>query len=288
MKSIKEITPIKSDDPFVILKHENALFDYPLHFHKEYELTLIRNFKGKRTVGDSVERCEETDLTLLGPELKHLWKSDEVISNAHVITIQFQEHFLTSKIMSYAVSKDIKKLLEVSKQGISFSNPTKDLIIPKILSISDNKSFRSFLSFLETLHILSISKDFKVLSSPPTANYSQKRESRRISIITKYIENNYEKNIKLSKIAEMVNMSESAFSHYFKKRTSQTFTNYLQDYRLGVVTKLLTESEMSINEISYSSGFNSLSNFNRAFKKKHQISPKEFKANYHKEVQKLD
>lgn len=285
MKSIKEITPIKSDDPFVILKHENALFDYPLHFHNEYELTLITNFEGSRTVGDSVEQCEETDLTLLGPELKHLWKSDKVVSNSGVITIQFQEHFLHSKIMSYAVSKDIKKLLELSKRGISFSNPTKDLISKKVLSIENNTNFKSFLTFLEILHILSTSKDIKVLSSPPSANYSQKRESRRISLITNYIINNYDQEIKLSKVAEMVNMSESAFSHYFKKRTSQSFTSYLMDYRLGVVTKLLTETNMSINEISISAGFNSLSNFNRAFKKKHGISPKEFKVNYHKEVQ---
>ncbi|MBE0391023.1 AraC family transcriptional regulator [Flavobacterium sp. PL002] len=286
MKSIKEVTPIKSDDPFVILKHENALFDYPLHFHNEYELNLISNFKGSRTVGDSFEKCEETDLTLLGPELKHIWKSESIISNAQVVTIQFQEHFLHSKIMSYAVSKDIKKLLELSKCGISFLNPTKDLITEKIATIKGNTDFKSFLTFLEILHILSTSKDIKVLSSPPSANYNQNRESRRISLITNYIKNNYNSEIKLSKIAEMVNMSESAFSHYFKKRTNHSFTSYLQDYRLGVVTKLLTETDMSINEISYKAGFNSLSNFNRAFKKKHNISPKEFKLNYDQEVSK--
>jgi AraC-like DNA-binding protein len=287
MKSIKEITPIKSDDPFVILKHENALFDYPLHFHNEYELNLIMNFRGSRTVGDSVEVCEETDLTLLGPELKHIWKADGILLNARVITIQFQEHFLHSKIMSYSVSKDIRKLLELSKRGISFSAETKKIVTYKILSIADNKNFKCFLTFLEILHILSTSKDTKVLSNPPSANYSQKRESRRISLIMNYVRSNYEKNIKLSQIADMVNMSESAFSHYFKKRTSQSFTSYLQEYRLGVVTKLLTETNMSINEISYTAGFNSLSNFNRAFKKKHNISPKEFKFNYHKEVKGL-
>jgi AraC-like DNA-binding protein len=284
MKSIKEITPIKSDDPFVILKHKNALFDYPLHFHNEYELNLITNFKGSRTVGDYVEKFEGNDLTLLGPELKHVWKSDRVISNTGVITIQFQEHFLHSKIMSYNVSKDIKKLLELSKRGITFSDPTKEKVNKMILSIDNNNNFKSFLTFLKILHTLSISKDFKVLSSPPSANYSQKRESRRISLVLNHVKNNYQKNTKLSKIAEMVNMSESAFSHYFKKRTSQSFTSYLQDYRLGVVTKLLTETNMSINEICYSSGFNSLSNFNRSFKNKHKISPKEFKLNYEKEI----
>ncbi|TYA84300.1 AraC family transcriptional regulator [Seonamhaeicola marinus] len=284
MKSIKEITPIKSDDPFVILKHKNALFDYPLHFHNEYELNLITNFKGSRTVGDSNEKIEGIDLTLLGPELKHVWKSDFAISKAGVITIQFQEHFLHSKIMSYSVSKDIKKLLELSKRGITFSNPTKNIIQEKMESIEGNEDFKSLLTFLEILHILSISKDGKVLSSPQSANYSQKRESRRISLIMNKVKLNYKKQIKLSDVADMVNMSESAFSHYFKKRTGQSFTSYLLDYRLGVVTKLLTETNMTINEICYEAGFNSLSNFNRAFKKKHSISPKEFKLNYHKEI----
>ena len=284
MKSIKEITPIKQDDPFVILKHQNALFDYPLHFHNEYELNLITNFKGSRTVGDYIEKFEGSDLTLLGPDLKHVWKSDKAISNAGVITIQFQEHFLHSKIMSYNVTKDIKKLLELSKRGILFSGETKAQVTDMLLTIENNNSFKSFLTFLEILHILSISKDIKVLSSPPSANYSQKRESRRISLILNYVKNNYQKNIKLSQIASLVNMSESAFSHYFKKRTGESFTSYLLDYRLGVVTKYLTETNMSINEISYSSGFNSLSNFNRAFKKKHNMSPKEFKVNYNEEI----
>lgn len=284
MRSIKEITPIKTDDPFVILKHKNALFDYPLHFHNEYELNLITNFKGSRTVGDSTEKVEGIDLTLLGPELKHVWKSDNVISKAGVITMQFQEHFLHSKIMSYSVSKDIKKLLELSKRGITFTNPTKDIVQKKMESIAGNDNFKSFLTFLEILHILSTSKDIHVLSSPQSANYSQKRESRRIALVMNYVKLNYKKQIKLSDVANLVNMSESAFSHYFKKRTGQSFTSYLLDYRLGVVTKLLTETNMSINEICYEAGFNSLSNFNRAFKKKHSLSPKEFKINYQNEV----
>lgn len=142
--------------------------------------------------------------------------------------------FFTLKNNEFSVSKDIKKLLELSKRGISFSNPTKKIIAQKVESIENNTDFKSFLTFLEILHILSTSKDYQVLSSPPSANYNQKRESRRISLATNYINTHYNSEIKLSKIAEMVNMSESAFSHYFKKRTGQNFTSYLLDYRLGV------------------------------------------------------
>ncbi len=283
MKSIKEITPIKSDQPFILLKHENANFDYPLHFHNEYELNLVINFDGKRTVGDSIELCDNIDLVLLGPELKHLWIPDKKLPNTRVITIQFQERFLNSELLNYNVSKDIKDMLELSKRGISFGKVTRDLIITKIETIDKVNSFSALLVFLEILHILSVSKDKKVLSSAHSTNYNQKWESRRISKIINYIKENYQQNIKLSQMSSLVNMSDSAFSHYFKKRTNQSFSSYLQDYRLGVVIKLLTETNMSINEISYAAGFNSISSFNRAFKKKQQMSPKEFKLNYIKE-----
>ncbi len=255
-----------------------------MHFHNEFELNLITNFKGKRTVGDSLVNINGSDLVLLGPELKHYWKTSETISNTNVITLQFQKHFLSSEIMSYSVSKDIKKMLELSKLGLAFSHPTKEKVTTLLLKLENNNTFKSLLIFLEILHILSISKDYTTLSNPPSANYNQIRESRRISLITNYIEKYYENDIKLKNIAELVNMSESAFSHYFKKRTNLSFTNYLQNYRLGMVTKFLTETNMSINEICYKSGFNSLSNFNRLFKRKYNMSPKEFKVNYHKQI----
>ncbi|TGV02422.1 AraC family transcriptional regulator [Flavivirga rizhaonensis] len=280
MKTIKEITPLKSNAPFVILKHKNAKFDYSIHYHNEFELNLITNFKGKRIVGDSIEECESVDLTLLGPELKHIWKSNEIISTANVITIQFQEHFLASKTLDYTIFKDIRALLELSKRGISIQNPTKNKIAKKISKLKDPDHFDSFLLFLEILHDLSKSEDKKVLSSAASNNYSQKRESRRITIVTKYIENNYDKQIKLTTLAEMINMSESAFSHYFKKRTGQSFIKYLLDHRLSIVTKLLSETNIPINEISYMTGFITLSNFNRSFKKKHGVSPKQYRINY--------
>ncbi|GAA3602325.1 AraC family transcriptional regulator [Flavivirga amylovorans] len=280
MKTIKEITPLKSSAPFVILRHKNAKFDYSIHYHNEFELNLITNFKGKKVVGDAIEKCESVDLTLLGPDLKHIWKSDEEVSNANVTTIQFQEQFLPPKILDYKIFKDIRALLELSKRGISIQNPTKTKIVKKISKLKDTDHFGSFLLFLEILHDLSKSEDKKILSSAAGNNLNQKSESRRITIVTKYIENNYHKQIKLSTLAEMINMSESAFSHYFKKRTGQSFIKYLLEHRLSIVTNLLSETNSPISEISYMTGFTTLSNFNRSFKKKHGVSPKQFRTNY--------
>ena len=42
MKDIqKEITPIAADDLFIVLNHPNAKFDYPVHYHPDYEINLV-------------------------------------------------------------------------------------------------------------------------------------------------------------------------------------------------------------------------------------------------------
>ena len=68
MKDIqKEITPISSDDLFIVLNHPNAKFDYPVHYHSDYEINLVMNTYGERIVGDSVEKFDSLDLVMTGP-----------------------------------------------------------------------------------------------------------------------------------------------------------------------------------------------------------------------------
>jgi hypothetical protein len=50
----REIVPVSQEDLFVVLDRPNAKFDYPMHYHPEYELNLVIDSKGKRIVGDSV------------------------------------------------------------------------------------------------------------------------------------------------------------------------------------------------------------------------------------------
>ena len=60
MKNIQhEITPINEDDLFIILNHPKADFDYPIHFHSDFELNLVLWDFGRRIVGDSIEPFEE-------------------------------------------------------------------------------------------------------------------------------------------------------------------------------------------------------------------------------------
>ena len=282
MKIVREVTPIEIGEPFVILEHENAQFDYPLHFHPEYEINFVEGFKGHRTVGDLTEYCEGKDLVLLGPFLNHIWKMDIQSSKARVVTIQFREDFLGEKMLKYSAFKEIKKLLIDSRKGIYFSQEKTLKVREKVNNLCKMDGFTSFHTFIDLLHDLALDKGRRILSNITGDEQAEENKSRRIHLIMKFIEENFADNIKAYHLAEMVNMSESAFSHFFKKRTGKSLTTFILEIRLNKISKMLVETEISISEICYRSGFKTLSNFNKMFKRRYDCTPKEYRIKFRK------
>jgi transcriptional regulator GlxA family with amidase domain len=85
-------------------------------------------------------------------------------------------------------------------------------------------------------------------------------------VIYKHINENFKEHISLDEISEIASMTVPAFCRYFKKVTGKTFTKLVNEYRVVHATKLLSESQMSITDISYECGFNNFSHFNKLFK----------------------
>lgn len=273
---VREITPLSEHDFFIVLDHQNAKFDFPIHYHPEYELNLVLHSNGKRIIGDSIKNYESADLVLIGPNTPHAWSGST--DDARVITIQFQTNILSEQTLNRKASLPIKDLLEKSKMGILFSEETTQNITDRILKLSDVTGFDSFLDFLSILYDLSISRNQMTLSSPSYVEQFDTSKSRRIKMVNQFLIENLHNPIRINDVAEMVNMSPSAFSHFFKKRTQRAFSDYLLDIRIGHAAKILIETEKNISEICFESGFNNISNFNRSFKKLKGCTPREFRS----------
>ncbi len=275
----REITPIKNEDFFIVLNNYNAKFDFPVHYHPEFELNFVFNSNGKRIVGDSILEYSNSDLVLVGPNTPHAWMGNDNHNNVRVITIQFQQSLFSEETLNRKLMLPIKEMINKSYRGILFSRETQEAISSRILQLCDKSGFDSFIEFLSILYDLSTARNQTLLSSASFVNKFESSKSKRIKVVSDYIQENFKRNIKLKEAADLVNMSETAFSHYFKRHTHRSFTEYIQDIRVGNATRLLIESEDSIAEISYDSGFNNLSNFNRIFRKKKGCTPREFKNN---------
>ena len=214
MKEIqKEIIPISKEDLFIVLNHPNANFDYSVHYHPEYEINLVMNTSGERIVGDSIQEYKNLDLVMIGPNLPHAWKGN-IIEGNHVITVQFSEELLNLPILQKRIFSQIKKLLSDSQKGITFSSKTQNSVKDKFIALTKMKGFQTVIEFFSILHELSISDYFRLASN----NYDiydiiRDSKSRRITKACDFIKANLHEQIRLGEIANLVNMSESAFSH---------------------------------------------------------------------------
>lgn len=274
---LRELVPISEDDFFIVLNHHSAKFDFPVHFHPELELNLVLNSSGKRIIGNSIQEYVANDLVLVGSNTPHAWTGVDENTEAHVVTVQFHEKFLSELALNRKLMLPIRDLLEKSKRGILFSKETIAVLKPKILRLSESQDFDSLLNFLSILYDLSIARNTKMLASHSYVDHYTIHKSRRIEKVNNYIKENLHQKIFLKDVASLVNMSESAFSHFFKKSTNSSFSDYVSDLRLGHAARLLIETERSINEICFDSGFNNISNFNRTFKRKMGYTPSYFR-----------
>ena len=282
---ITEISNLSDKDCFNIVERHKSEFTYPMHRHREFELNYVQNAAGvKRVIGDNIETIGDFDLVLVGNEnLEHVWNQGNCQSkNIREITIQFSPELLTADMLEKNQFHSIKKMFEKARHGISFPQEAIMKVYNILDTLADEKDgFIQFTNFLVMLYHLS-KYEPKVLSSNTFANSSIERESRRILTVKNYIAEHFSEPITLDELAKMVGMSPTAFSRFFKLRTHRTITEYITDIKLGHAARALVDTTQNISEICYSSGFNNLSNFNRIFKAKKGMTPKDFRAVYKK------
>lgn len=282
MNILREITPLTQGDCFTLFSRSKKQFDFPLHYHEEYELNLIVNAKNaKRIVGNHIHVIDDLELVFVGPNLSHAWFTHECTSKEIIeVTIQFHKDFLDDTMLRRNQLSFIRSLFDKSKKGIAFSRETIKMIKPRILELSQKNGFDSVLELLSILHDLSISRNMLSLSDAAFSNQQANYNSRRIEKVFEYLNLNYSKPLTLADVAKITNMPEVSFSRFIKKRTGKTFIDSLNEIRLGHASRLLIDTTTTISEIAYSCGFNNISNFNRVFKKKKNTTPKEFRDNY--------
>ena len=282
-KLMREITPLTQSDCFTIFSRVKSEFDFPLHYHEEFELNFIQNAKGaRRVIGDHIEEIDELELVLVGSNLQHAWfthncKSGEI----REITIQFHKDLFDDKFLRRNQLSFIRTMLEKSLRGILFSRETAQALAPRIIELNQKHGFDSVLELMSILHDLSISRNMRILSDSSFNNHEQySHNSRRVEKTLEYMNQNFDKPVTLSEVARLANMSDAAFSRFFKQRTGNTFIDSLTDIRLGHASRMLIDTTQSIAEVAYNCGFNNISNFNRIFKKKKGCTPKDFRESF--------
>ena len=284
---LRELPPLLDSDFMYVADRRKKEFNYPIHKHEVFELNYVENGDGVlRIVGDSAETIGNRELVLItSPDLEHVWEQDKCKSeDIREITVQFFFDFNSSySLFNRTPLLPIKRLFERARKGVAFTPETIEKVYPLLNSLSSTKDkFYSVINFLTLLYELSLADDTRELASSSFAKVDVDSESRRILKVKEYINKHYTEEIRLADMADLVGMSTTSFSRFFKLRSGKTLSDYVVEMRLGVAARQLVDTTNSVSEICYGCGFNTLSNFNRLFRKYKGCSPTEFREKYFK------
>lgn len=274
-----------ADYSFNLYVQDAPYFSTPWHYHPEYEIVLVLESTGKRFVGSSITDFKIGDLCMIGSYLPHYYRNDDEFYTkdykfkAKSLVIHFLEDFMGDKFLQLPESQSIKALLERSKRGLSFGEKTVIKVTPKFKNLPNLTGMERLLEMISILKILSESEDKQDLTTNPISLRNEV-DSARMNKVFEFVMLKYQEEIQLKDVADLANMSESAFSRYFKKRTRRTFTQFLAEIRIEHACKLLMVDKLSVAEISFESGFNNLSNFNRQFKAIKKITPLTYRTKF--------
>ena len=286
-KVLRELPPLLDSDFMYVADRRKKEFTYPIHKHEVFELNYVENGDGVlRIVGDSAETIGNRELVLItSPDLEHVWEQDKCKSeDIREITVQFFFDFNSSySLFNRTPLLPIKRLFERARKGVAFTPETIEKVYPLLNSLSSTKDkFYSVINFLTLLYELSLADDTRELASSSFAKVDVDSESRRILKVKEYINKHYTEEIRLADMADLVGMSTTSFSRFFKLRSGKTLSDYVVEMRLGVAARQLVDTTNRVSEICYGCGFNTLSNFNRLFRKYKGCSPTEFREKYFK------
>ena len=271
---------------FIIKKIVAPHFDPTFHLHPEFKLSYVIQGEGTRFVGDSIKSFNASDMVLTGPNIPNVWRSDNKYFEKEsqlitkVIVIYFHDHFMGETLLQKEEMESINRLFQRSVRGLEIRGNTKVLIGKMMHDLLELKGIESIIKLLQILDVLAKSNECNYVTHNHLISSNTESETNRLNKIFEYVMKNYKNHIGLDDVAEIVNMTQTSFSRYFKSRVNKTFSDFLKEIRIKHACKLLKEEKMNIDSIGYECGFQTLSNFNKQFKTVMGKQPHKYRNEY--------
>ncbi len=256
------------------------------HYHPEIDILLTLKNTGYHITGDYMGELRPGTLILNGSNVPHAFHPNEPDEgdpeNPAMLVLQFSRESLGEGFLSKLEMARIRKFLDSTDRSFEFFGRTRsevDRLMHEMVSQNDTQRFTHFILILDTL-ASSPEPDRQPLVSPIYAPSLNEANVDKIDRIKNWIVSRLEGSIRLEELAAEANMSPKSFSRFFKKNTGKALIPYVNELRVSLACRQLIQSESSISEICYASGFNNLSNFNRRFREVKGVSPRELRARY--------
>ncbi|WP_128546183.1 AraC family transcriptional regulator [Larkinella soli] len=258
------------------------------HYHPEVELIRFHKGSGTQFVGDHIKRFEPGDVVLVGSNLPHYWRYDDGCfregqqESPFATVVHFTENFWGDRFLNLPENKPLKTVLEKARRGILLRGDLRARVMDLMEKLHQAEGPYRILGLVECLMAVATARPEQVvvLSSLGFQYNFPESENERINIIYDYTFRHFRQKIALEEIASVAGLVPNSFCRYFKSRTGKTYSQFLQEIRVGYACKLLIDNNLSIKQLCYESGFNSFTCFHKYFKAITGKSPQNYQKAY--------
>lgn len=277
-----------------IISQEEQLFSFKAdtdmwttwHYHPEIDILLTLKNTGYHITGDYMGDLKPGTLLLNGSNVPHAFHPNEIPEgdpkNPAMLVIQFSEASMGKDLLAKLEMDRIRSFLDTTGRSFEFFGKTRETVEGMMWQMMEQNAAQRFAQFILILEALASApeKDRKPLVSQIYSPSLNEQNVELIDRVKNWILHNLDQAITLGEVAQVARMTPKSFSRFFKKNTGKAFIQYVNELRVGLACRKLMQTDASVSEICYASGFNNLSNFNRQFKERKGMSPKEFRKQY--------
>lgn len=251
------------------------------HYHKEYELHLIKATRGKVFVGDYIGNFGPNQLILVGPNLPHNWISQMPEGESVALrdrVVNFSDELIESCARAFPEMQALAPFWERARFGIEFLDPALVHRADELLEeISSASGFRRLTRFWTLLELLASATDYRVMSTSSYIPTTDKRLLEKASDAIQFIFDHYDRELSLDDVAMHLEMTPSYFSRFFRKATGHRFIDFVNGLRISRACERLAHTDEPITDICFAVGFNNIANFNRRFHALKGMTPSEYR-----------
>jgi len=264
------------------ISHDNDLTEVE-HHHDFIEIVFITKGKGIQVISNNEYEVSEGDIFILQGFQNHYFKD---AGKAEIINVMFDPVKSTGLISSdikmidgysalfileprYRSRMHFKNMLHLNRVDLAKSEYVLNSMLHEIES--KEPGYELYLKNKLEEIIIFLSRKYSQISIPKAKSLV------RMGKAIDFIENNYNFNIYIQQLAELCFMSVRNFQRVFKEATGLSPNDYLLEFRIQNASKLLTETEFTIYEVSERVGIADWFYFSKAFKKKFGVSPMQYR-----------
>ncbi len=267
---------------FVAKEIIRPAFATDFHFHDECQLVYIRSGAGTRIIGGSIEHFEAGDLTFVGPRVPHVWYSKPKLEDSENPDVSVALYINPVKVVEHLKpfidTQTVKSFFQQSTRGISIIGTKKEAMTSLLQNMIHQKNVSLLASFIQILDLLLDSEELVWLNGASLMSAYSNDAQGRVAQLMGFIQQNFRTEITLEKAASVTGLQLHSFCRFFKSLTHRTFSDFINEVRVGFACQLLQHSDIPITQVAFESGYSNISYFNRSFRKIHRITPREYRA----------